>query len=164
DTNGKPLDSNDWVRDYRAQSFIDPKTQERLSFNAGTGKVAGALTGPGVNAPIIGAPQGNEQIQLNRSFLNGQQAKQVDHTRDKFIQEVKDDRNNLNSTDRVIAALQTGKELGDLTREEQDQLNRAFGQKGHISDQQIGVTLGRPDWKNRFTNAISIGTTGKFTD
>lgn len=164
DLDGRPL-NKDWIKDYRAQTFIDPKTNERTGFSAGTGKVTGPLTGPGVNAPIVGAPTDlNQPIDLNRSFLNAQQAKQVDHTRDKFIQEVRDDRNNLNSTDRVIAALTIGKEIGDLPREDQDQLNRAFGQKGHISDQQVNTILGKPDWKNRFANTLSIGMTGKLTD
>jgi len=168
ESGGRPLDPQEWVRDYRAQSFVDPRTGERLGFNAGTGAVTGGLTGPGVSGPIVPEKKGDltsqQPIQLNRSFLTAQQAKQVDTLRHQFVQEVKDDRNNLNSTDRVIAALEAGKELGDLPREEQDQLNRAFGQKGHISDAQIGVTLGKPDWKNRFTNAVSIGATGKLTD
>ncbi len=167
DTAGNQLDSTEWVRDYRAQSFIDPKTQERLSFNAGTGKVAGALTGPGVNAPVVPQKAGdltaNTPIDLNRSFLNAQQAKQVDHTREKFIQEVKDDRNSLNANDRVIQVLEAGEELGDLPREVQDQLNRAFGQKGHISDAQLGGLLGKADWKNRVENAVSLGMEGKLT-
>lgn len=168
DTEGHPLNSREWVRDYRAQTIVDPKTKERFGFSAGTGKLSGQLTGPGENAPIVpekpGDLQSGENIQLNRSFLNGKQAEQVDHTREKFIQEVKDDRNSLNANDRVISVLQQGGQLGDLPREIQDQLNRSFGQKGHISDAQLGGLLGKPDWKNRFQNAVSLGMTGKLTD
>lgn len=168
DTAGNILDSRTWVRDYRAQSFIDPKTGERLGFGAGTGKVTGPLTGPGVNAPIVPQKPGdlssNKPIEINRSFLTAQQAKQVDHAREKYIQEVRDDRNSLNANDRVISVLQAGGELGDLPREIQDQLNRAFGQKGHISDAQLGGLLGKADWKNRVENAVSLGMNGHLTD
>lgn len=168
DSQGNLLDTREWIRDYRAQSFIDPKTQERLGFSAGTGKVTGALTGAGVNAPIVpekpGDLQSEQPIQINRSFLNAQQAKQVDHAREKFIQEVRDDRNSLNANDRVLDVLEAGRGMGDLPREIQDQLNRAFGQKGHISDAQLGGLLGKADWKNRVTNYISLGATGKLTD
>lgn len=164
--NGNKLNPSEWVQDYRSSNFVDPKTGERVGFSAGTGKTTGALTGPGVNAPVMGATPSTPggQVDLNRSFLNAQQAKQVDHAREKFIQEVKDDRNSLNANDRVIQVLQAGGELGDLPREIQDQLNRAFGQKGHISDAQLGGLLGKPDWKNRVENAVSLGTTGKLTD
>jgi hypothetical protein len=164
DVSGQPLGAG-WVRDYRSQSFTDPATGERLGFSGGTGKVSGTLTGPGVNRP--GAPAagpGEQTTELTRPMLTAQQGKQLDTARHQFINEVKDDRNNLLATDRTIAALQAGKELGDLPREEQDQLNRAFGQKGHLSDQQVGVALGRPDWSSRFQNAVSIGMEGKLTE
>ena len=164
DINGQPLGAG-WVRDYRAQSVLDIATGERYGFSGGTGKLTAPLTGPGVNRP--GAPTagpGEQTMELSRPMLTAQQGKQLDTARHQFINEIKDDRNNLNATDRTIAALEAGSELGDLPREEQDQLNRAFGQKGHLSDQQVGVALGRPDWMNRFQNAISIGMNGKLTD
>lgn len=161
---GNPLGSG-WVRDYRAQNVTDPATGEKMAFSGGTGKLSGALTGPGINrpgaAPVAPGEQTNE---ITRPMLTAQQGKQVDQARHQFINEVKDDRNNLNATDRTIAALQAGKELGDLPREEQDQLNRAFGQKGHLSDQQVGVALGRPDWMSRFQNTLSVGMEGKLTE
>lgn len=165
DASGQPLGAG-WVRDYRAQSFVDPATQERMSFSGGTGKVAGALTGPGVNRPGVPeeTPEG-KPIELTRTMLTAQQQKQLDHTRDKFVGEVKDDRNAINSADRVINVLDKGDELnGDILGELRDQMSRAFGQKGHITDAQMGRILGREDWKSKFNNAISVATTGKLDD
>ncbi len=163
---GHPL-GPDYIRDYRAQSFLEPKTGERLGFSGGTGKTTGALTGPGVSTPIVPAPgedvTSEKPIQINKSFLNNKQTEQVDHYRKQFIKEVQDDRNSLNANDRVIKVLEAGQELGDLPREIQDQLNRAFGQKGHISDAQLGGLLGKPDWRNRVENAVSLGMNGKLT-
>lgn len=165
DTAGNAL-GDGWVRDYRAQSFVDPATQERLSFSGGTGKVAGALTGPGVNRPGVPATNGeNKPVELTRTMLTAQQAKEMDHTRDKFISEVKDDRNAINSADRVINVLDKGDQLGgDILGELRDQMSRAFGQKGHITDAQMGRILGREDWKSKFDNAISVAMTGKLDD
>lgn len=161
---GKPLDQT-WVRDYRAQSFVDPSTGERLGFSGGTGKTTGSLTGPGVNRPGAPTATGNEPVELDRTMLTAQQAKQLDHSREKFLGEVKDDRNSLNAANRVLTVLQKGEELGaDLPRELQDQLNRAFGQKGHISNEQLGNILGKPDWQDRLENAVSLASEGKLTD
>lgn len=164
DVTGNPLGAG-WVRDYRAQSFVDPSTGERLGFSGGTGKTTGGLTGPGVSRP--GAPQaiGDQPVELNRTMLTAQQAKQLDTSRHQFLQEVKDDRNSLNAANRVINVLQAGNDLdADLPRELQDQLNRSFGQKGHISNEQLGNILGKPDWKNRLENAVSLASEGKLTD
>lgn len=164
DIAGKPL-GDGWVRDYRAQSFVDPATQERLGFSGGTGKVSGTLTGPGINRP--GAPEAKAEgppVELNRTMLTAQQSKQLDHARDKFLSEVKGDRSAINSADRVMEVLQSGQSLGDLPAEEQDQMSRAFGQTGHITDAQMGRTLGRADWKSRLNLAKSMFFEGKIDD
>lgn len=165
ESGGRILNPQEWVRDYRAQSFVDPYSHERVGFGAGTGKVTGPLTGPGVNRPGVPSAENGQPVQFNRSMLTAAQAKQLDQTRKTFETDVKDDRNALNATNRIIDVLNKGEELGgDLPREIQDQLNRAFGQKGHISDAQLGGLLGKPDWKNRLENAVSLGAKGELTD
>lgn len=160
---GKPM-GPEWVRDYRAQSFVDPRTGERSGFSGGTGKVTGPLTGPGVSTPMAPAPEAGQSAELNRTMLTAQQSKQLDHNRDKFVAEVKNDRAAVNSADRVMQVLQNGGDLGDLPAEEQDQMSRAFGQTGHITDSQMGRVLGRSDWRSRMENALSLGFQGKLTD
>lgn len=160
---GRPL-GPEWVRDYRAQSFTDPRTGERTGFSGGTGKTTGPLTGPGVNTPMAPAPQAGQSAPLDRTMLTAQQAKQLDHTRDTFLKEVKNDRASVNSADRVMQVLENGGNLGDLPAEEQDQMSRAFGQSGHITDSQMGRVLGRSDWRSRMENALSLGFQGKLTD
>lgn len=164
DVSGKPM-GPEWVRDYRAQSFPDPSTGERLGFSGGTGQITGPLTGPGVNRPSIpAAGPGQPPVELDRTLLTAQQAKQVDHTRDKFLQEVKNDRAAINSADRVIQVLTSGQSVGDLPAEVQDQMSRAFGQTGHITDAQMGRALGRSDWKSKLNLAKSMFFEGKIDD
>lgn len=162
-TDGKPM-GPEWVRDYRSQSFVDPATQERVGFSGGTGKVTGPLTGPGVNRAAAPEAEEGESVELSRPMLTAQQSKQLDHARDKFMNEVKGDRAAINSADRVLQVLQSGQSLGDLPSEEQDQMSRAFGQTGHITDSQMGRTLGRADWKSRLNLAKSMFFEGKIDD
>lgn len=75
---GEPL-GTEWIRDYRAQSFLDPMSKERLGFSGGTGRTTGTLTGPGVNRPGAPAPsKPGESVELNRNMLTTQQSHQLD--------------------------------------------------------------------------------------
>lgn len=164
DLEGKPLGA-EYIRDYRAQTFIDPMSQERVGFSGGTGKTTGPLTGPGVNRAVPAVPsEGEAPVQLTRQMLTGQQAKQVDQARKEFMHEVKNDRQAVNSADRVLQVLESGKSFGDLPAELQDQMSRAFGQTGHITDAQMGRALGRSDWKSRLNLATSMFLEGKLDD
>lgn len=164
DLAGMPLGA-DYIRDYRAQSFVDPMSHERLGFSGGTGKVTGALTGPGVNrgVPAAGGPEG-KPVELTRNMLTSGQAKQLDSTRKSFLTEVRDDRKAVNSADRVLQVLDAGQSVGDLPAEIQDQMSRAFGQTGHITDAQMGRALGRSDWKSKLNLAKSMFFEGKIDD
>ncbi len=162
---GKPLD-DDWQQAFKDQTFVDPKTHERVDFNTSLGRNMGPVTGPGVNAPIIETPgqQPGQPTLINRSMLNAQQAKQVDQARTAFTTEVKDDRKSLAASQRIIDVLKAGKKFGDIPTELQDQLSRGFGQTGHITDAQMGKTLGKADWRSKAANAVSLWSEGKLTD
>lgn len=170
DANDQPLGS-DWVEHSKAanRTFVDPKTQERMGFDSTTGKTTGFKTGPGITAPVMppsGAQNGEQpEFELNRSYLNTQQAKQLDTERKTFDNDVKDNRNAIVAAQRVLDNLKLGKKVGaDDVAEIRNQLALAYGQKGHITDTSLTRTLAKPDWQSQFDSATSLATKGTLDD
>lgn len=60
--------------------------------------------------------------------------------------------------------MESGQNVGDLPAEIQDQMARAFGQTGHITDAQMGRALGRSDWLSQAQLRWSMATQGKLDD
>jgi hypothetical protein len=172
DSEGNPL-GPEWIERSKtgAKTYIDPLTKERVGFESSIGRPTGYLTGPMAHPgalPPIPAPGSKEaqEFHIDRNtLLTSQQAQQLDHTRDKFSSEIKDDRNALNAAKRVLDNLDVGQAIGaDDAMELKDQLSRAYGQKGHITDASLSRALSKPDFMSHMTSALSLAANGTIDD
>jgi hypothetical protein len=163
----KPL-GPEWYQHNADRTILDTDG-ERKVFSSGLGQTIGPATGVGISRgmtppTVTKGPDGADTFQINRTMLNGQQQKQLDSERKLFDADVKDERNAKNAALRIVDNLKNGRKIGDSPAEIMDQLSRAYGQKGHITDQQIGRAIGMADWKSRANAAISLASTGKLDE
>lgn len=118
---------------------------------------------------VIGAPKeatGEETSGHDiYSTLPDKERTKVDKTKELFLKDTTDDRNAVVAAGGIKTMLQSGEEMGgDVLRAIQNQLARANGEKGAMTEQDVNGFGGKADLMSRFTRAVSMAATGQMTD
>lgn len=118
---------------------------------------------------VIGAPKAStgQEDSPREIFetLPPKQRDKLDKTRKDFLQDTKDDRDAINSAAGIKTMLAAGKELnGDVVRAIQNQLARASGEKGAMTEKDVSPFGGRADVISRLKRYATIETVGQLPD
>lgn len=129
-----------------------------------------ATPGGGINikGKIGAATEATGQEESNYEIYNTLDDKKrtkVDKTRDDFLKDTKDDRDAVVAAGGIKQMLAAGKEMnGDVLRAIQNQLARANGEKGTMTEGDVQGFGGKADVLSRIGRFLSMNAVGEMTD
>lgn len=162
DPTSMSLQSLNETAGFALQPRVDPRTGETMIVNPATGQRQGNLTGP---SPMAKPDEKGKSVQVTRENLTTKQQERLDKTREKFLDDTKDDRTAINAAQGIKATLASGKEIGgDILREIQNQLARGSGEKGAMTDRDVAPFGGRQSLLARVQRAVQMSANGTLPD
>lgn len=150
----------DKIRGFATQIREDKRTGELLGIQPGSVALQQKVTSP-ESAP----KQTKQAVPLERSLLDNKQNERVDKARDEFLKDTDDARTALGSARNAKALIASGGEInGDIVRGIQNQLARATGEKGAMTDRDVAPFGGRQAILDRLNRWGQVGVFGKLPE
>ncbi len=163
ESNGRQLDPNQWIENYRENVTTNPGTGEKSSFSGATGKITGTLTGP--TGTIQPTAEGQPEVELSEDDLNARQKNNLKAERTAFLKDAKVERNDLAVASKLHQLLTQGdpddpKNMIEIERN----INLLSGASGRVPKDQLDASGGIRSWEQRMKQAAQTAATGGLTD
>ena len=157
---GEMMPMNGAIAGFAPRTIKDPHTEEYSSFVPGINKITGQLTGPKTNK-VKNEQTGKEEF--TQGNLTAKQDKDLKRTQEQFLKDADDDRSAVNAAISVKTMLAAGKQMnGDILRAIQNQLARATGEKGAMTEQDVAPFGGKQAIMDRVARFASYNTVGEM--
>lgn len=147
---------------FAQQVRVNPRSGETIVVNPASGKQVGALSGP--------APQSAQAAQakipeVNRENLTVSQQKRLDDARKELLDDTKDTRGQLEAAKNINGMINTGGSIDiDFVRAIQNQLARASGERGAMTEGDVAGFGGSPAIIDSLKRWVSLKSFGKLPE
>ncbi len=147
---------------FAQQVRVNPRSGETIVVNPASGQQVGALSGPAPQTPEAAQAKVPE---VNRENLTVSQQKRLDDARKELLDDTKDTRGQLEAAKNINGMINTGGSIDiDFVRAIQNQLARASGERGAMTEGDVAGFGGSPAIMDSLKRWVSLKSFGKLPE